>query len=87
MLQRVLECLEFAWHAPQMCAGLIMIGVVSLLAAAVTVLMPVFASRTFYGGPRTSGLLLGSVGIGALGGATARLPAIRWRALSIPLSS
>ncbi len=48
---------------------LILVAVTSVVLATVTVLMPVFASTTYQGDSRTLGLLLGSLGAGALAGA------------------
>ena len=65
----LLQGLEFAWRQPQIRAGLLLVGMISLVAASLTVLMPVFAKETFSGGPKTLGLLLAAIGMGALAGA------------------
>jgi MFS family permease len=48
---------------------LLLIGLVSLVGVPFTVLMPVFATDVLHGGARTLGLLMSSLGVGALGGA------------------
>ncbi len=65
----LLQGLQFAWRQPRIRAGLLVVSMISLLAASVTVLMPVFAKETFGGGPRTLGLLLTAIGMGALAAA------------------
>jgi MFS family permease len=65
----LLQGLEFAWRQPRIRAGLLVVGMISLVAASVTVLMPVFAKETFSGGPKALGLLLAAIGMGALAGA------------------
>jgi MFS family permease len=50
-------------------AALLLLAAASLFAGPYSVLMPVFADRVLQGGPRTLGLLMGAVGIGAIGGA------------------
>jgi len=45
------------------------LGLVSLLGVPYGILMPIFADRILHGGPRGLGLLMGSVGVGALIGA------------------
>ena len=63
------EGLAYTWHQSQIRIALLMVGIVSLLASSVAVLMPVFAKDVFGGGPRALGLLLGAIGVGALIGA------------------
>jgi MFS family permease len=48
---------------------LLLLAVVSLFTMPYAVLMPVFAKDILHGGPRTLGLLMGAVGVGALIGA------------------
>jgi MFS family permease len=48
---------------------LLLLGLVSLVAMPYTVLMPIFASKVFHGGPHTLGFLMAAIGAGALGGA------------------
>lgn len=50
-------------------AVLLLVAFVSLVAAPYSVLMPVFATDVLHGGAHTLGLLVGSIGLGALGGA------------------
>jgi MFS family permease len=55
-------------HAPSR-ALLIHLGIVSVMNYPFLVLMPLFADRILGGGPKTLGLLMSSVGVGAIGGA------------------
>ena len=48
---------------------LLLVATVSLLGVPFSVLLPVVATETLGGGPRTLGLLMGATGLGALGGA------------------
>jgi MFS family permease len=48
---------------------LLLLACVSLTAMPYTVLMPVFAAEVLHGGPHTLGVLMASVGVGALSGA------------------
>jgi MFS family permease len=50
-------------------AALLLLAAASLFAGPYSVLLPIFADRVLEGGPRTLGLLMGAVGIGAIGGA------------------
>jgi MFS family permease len=50
-------------------AILAMVALVSLLGSSYSVLMPIFADRVIGGGAPAMGVLLGAVGVGALGGA------------------
>lgn len=63
------EALRFASGQPHIRAGLLLVSVMSMVAAATTVLMPVFAKQEFGGGSETLGLLLGAMGLGSLFGA------------------
>lgn len=46
---------------------LVLVALLSAMATPLTVLMPILAQDVLHGGPHTYGLLLGSLGIGALG--------------------
>ncbi len=48
---------------------LVLLGLVSLVGAPYTVLMPIFATDVLHGGAHTLGFLVGSIGVGALAGA------------------
>jgi MFS family permease len=48
---------------------LLLLGLCSLLGTSYSVLMPIFADQLLHGGPRALGLLMGTSGLGALGGA------------------
>lgn len=63
------EALRFAASQPHIRAGLMLVSVMSMVAAATTVLMPVFAKQEFGAGSETLGLLLGALGLGSLLGA------------------
>lgn len=63
------EALRFAGRQPHVRAGLLLISVMSTVAAATTVLMPVFAKEEFGGGSVELGWLLGAMGLGSLVGA------------------
>ena len=63
------EGVGFAWHRGPIRSLLLLVGAVSLFGAPYTTLMPVFADRIVPGGPRTFGVLMGAVGVGALLGA------------------
>ena len=47
---------------------LVLVGVVSMMAAPLTVLMPLLATQVYHGGPYTVGLLTAAMGAGALAG-------------------
>ncbi|MCL6545068.1 MAG: MFS transporter [Bryobacteraceae bacterium] len=69
MAAELLEGFRFAWHAQTIRTLLLMLGISSLLGSPYVVLLPVFARDVLGGGPRTLGLLMGAVGLGALVGA------------------
>ncbi|HKF93049.1 MAG TPA: MFS transporter [Gammaproteobacteria bacterium] len=90
----LLEGLRFATGNAQIRSALLMIGMVSLTSSAITVLMPVFAGEAHHGGARMMGVLMSTMGVGALLGAL-RLAArqsgeglervIGWAGLSLAL--
>ena len=47
---------------------LVLVGIVSMMSAPLTVLMPLLATQVLHGGPYTLGLLTAALGAGALGG-------------------
>lgn len=63
------EGLTYAFGTPSVRAALLLLAAMSLFGVPYHVLMPVVADRVLHGGPRTLGLLMGAVGIGALVGA------------------
>jgi MFS family permease len=85
---RMAEGFAYVWHERTIRMVLLQLGVVSLVAVPYVVLMPIFADKILHGGPQAMGLLMGSVGTGALLGAlilaTRRgvLGLERWIALS-----
>jgi len=68
-LSHIREGLSFAWHQPMIRAGLMILSMFSIVGTSMTVLMPVFAHQVFFGQSEVLGMLLGSMGIGALTGA------------------
>ncbi len=65
----LMEGLRFAARHDRIRSGLIMLGMVSLMSSAITVLMPVFAAEMHQGSPSTMGLMMSAMGVGALLGA------------------
>jgi MFS family permease len=63
------EGVQYAFGFPPIRALLLLLGLVSFATMPQSVLMPVFAADILKGGPHTLGLLSGSLGVGALGGA------------------
>ena len=45
---------------------LVLLGIVSMMSAPLTVLMPLLATKVLHGGPYTLGLLTAALGVGAL---------------------
>lgn len=68
-LEHIREGFAFVRHTAPVRALLLLIGLVSLVAMPYTVLMPIFADQILHGGARGLGLLMGSIGVGALLGA------------------
>ena len=68
-LQALREGLSYAAAHRGIRASLLLIASLSLLATPYTVLMPLFAKEIFGGDARLYGLLMGTAGCGALGGA------------------
>lgn len=90
----LMEGLRFAINHDHIRSALVMLGMVSLMSSAITVLMPVFAAEMHQGGARIMGLLMSAMGVGALLGAlrlAARSSAaglewvIGWAGLSLAL--
>ncbi|HUK34785.1 MAG TPA: MFS transporter, partial [Vicinamibacterales bacterium] len=68
-LQQFREGLSYAFGFPPMRSIILLLALVSLVGVPYTVLMPVFATRIFHGGPHTLGFLMTASGCGALLGA------------------
>lgn len=68
-LGHIREGLSFAWGQPMIRAGLMILSMFSIVGTSMTVLMPAFAHQVFSGQAEVLGMLLGSMGIGALTGA------------------
>jgi MFS family permease len=69
VLYRLREGFEYAFGSPPIRAILGLVAAVSLLAVPFTVLLPVVATESLGGGPRTLGMLMSATGLGALAGA------------------
>ena len=69
VLRGLKEGVVYAFGFMPIRAMLLLLGLVSLVGMPYGVLMPVFARDVLHGGPQTLGFLMGSVGVGALGGA------------------
>jgi MFS family permease len=69
VLSELLEGLVYTIGFPPLRELLLLSAIVSLLGIPYTVLMPVFASELLNGGPKTLGLLMGGIGVGAVIGA------------------
>ncbi len=67
--EEIVEGFHFVWHKPPVLGLLLLLGVVSLVGAPYSVLMPIFADRILHSGARGLGILMGASGIGALFGA------------------
>lgn len=68
-LQQFREGLVYAFGFRPIRSIILLLAIVSLVGVPYSVLMPVFASEVFHGGPHTLGLLMTSSGCGALLGA------------------
>ena len=67
--RRLLEGFALVRRTPPIRSLLILLGLLSMLGAPYSVLMPIFADQVFHGGSRTFGLLSATSGAGALAGA------------------
>lgn len=68
-LDHIAEGFRFVRNTAPIRAILLLIALVSLVAAPYTVLMPIFAARVLHGNARTLGVLMGATGVGAVIGA------------------
>jgi MFS family permease len=69
VLSELKDGVRYAFGFAPIRSLLLLIGVVSVMGVPFTVLMPVFATDVLHGEAHTLGLLLSSLGMGALGGA------------------
>jgi MFS family permease len=69
VLRRLAEGFRYAFDFDPIRAILLLVATVSLLGVPFTVLLPVIATEALGGGPRTLGMLMAAVGLGALSGA------------------
>jgi MFS family permease len=68
VLQGIREGFSYAFGSTPIRSILLLLALVSLIGMPFRVLMPVFAKDILHGGPHTLGFLMGSSGLGALGG-------------------
>jgi len=68
-LLKIREGLSFAWSNQAIRQSLMLLSVFSIVGTSLTVLMPVFTRMIFLGDSKILGILLGSMGAGALTGA------------------
>jgi len=68
-LKKMRAGLAFTWNNKLIRSSLMFLSIFSIVGTSLTVLMPVFTTQTFQGGAEVLGLLLGSMGMGALAGA------------------
>ncbi len=68
-LAHAAEGFRFVARTPPVRAILLLLGVVSVTGMPYAVLMPIFADQLLHAGARGLGILMGSSGVGALGGA------------------
>jgi len=68
VLQGIKEGFSYAFGFTPIRSVLLLLALVSLIGMPYRVLMPIFASDVLHGGPHTFGFLMGSSGLGALGG-------------------
>lgn len=68
-LEHIAEGFRYARDTAPIRAILLLIALVSLVAAPYAVLMPIFAARILHGNARTLGVLMGATGVGAVTGA------------------
>ncbi|MBI5209145.1 MAG: MFS transporter [Elusimicrobia bacterium] len=72
-LEEMLEGVRFVRRTAPVAALLLLLGLVSLVGMPYAVLMPIFADRVLHGGPTGLGILMASVGLGALLGSVSLL--------------
>ncbi len=65
-VSKLKEALQYAWRETHIRSGLMLLAIISLFGLSFSVLMPIFASEIFGGGPATLGNLLSAAGAGAL---------------------
>jgi MFS family permease len=69
LLKDFAEGLRYTFEFMAIRAIILLLAIISILGMSYTVLMPIIAKEILRGGPQTLGILMGSVGIGALLGA------------------
>ncbi|HEX2166811.1 MAG TPA: MFS transporter [Longimicrobiales bacterium] len=69
VFRRVQEGFRYAYRFQPIRSILVLVAVVSLMAVPFSILLPVIATDVLGGGPRTLGLLMSAMGLGALTGA------------------
>ncbi len=83
VLDKMREGLGFAWSNRSIRLSLMLLSVFSIVGTSLTVLMPVFTRGTFHGDSGVLGILLGTMGAGALTGALtlaylSRIQGLQW---------
>ena len=68
VLQGLKEGFSYAFGFAPIRSVLLLLALVSLMGMPFIVLMPIFAEKILYGGPRALGFLLGATGVGAIAG-------------------
>jgi MFS family permease len=68
-VQNMIEGFQFSIRTAPVRALMLLLGLISLTGAPCVLLMPVFADQVLHGGAKGLGILMGSIGLGALCGA------------------
>ncbi|MEN6547483.1 MAG: MFS transporter [Armatimonadia bacterium] len=68
-LQGLFEGVRYVWHFASLRHLLVNLSLVTLFGGPFMTLMPVFAKKVLHGGPQTLGLLIATIGVGAIAGA------------------
>ncbi|MEN6641229.1 MAG: MFS transporter [Armatimonadia bacterium] len=68
-LQGLREGVSYVWHFKALRYLLLNLSLVTLFGGPYMTLMPVFAKNVLHGGPQTLGLLIATIGVGAVAGA------------------
>jgi MFS family permease len=70
-ISHLLEGFRYVWHTRPIRAVILMLALISLAGMPYSVLMPIFADKILHWGAHGYGILMGSIGLGAMGGAIA----------------
>ncbi|MEO0072870.1 MAG: MFS transporter [candidate division WOR-3 bacterium] len=66
LLKDLAEGFNYTFRFMPIRAIILLLGIISIMGMSYAVLMPIFAKEVLGGGPKTLGLLMGAVGVGAL---------------------